>query len=68
MAQDTAHRRPLPFTEAQVKDLAAGKSIGLGQMVARPRDVTAEDVQALREGKKVDLEKIPELKPIAQHY
>jgi hypothetical protein len=59
MAQETEHSRPVHLTDAQIKDLAAGKkSIGFGEM-AKPQDLTAKDVEALREGKKVNLEKPP---------
>jgi hypothetical protein len=64
MTEDTRQSRPVDLTEAQVKDLAAGRSTGFGES-ARPRDLTEEDIEALRKGYEVDLENIPALEPIA---
>jgi hypothetical protein len=64
MTRATLQRRPVDLTDAQVKDLAAGKSIGLGKTARRPRALTQKHIEALRKGHKVDLEKIPELEPI----
>jgi len=63
MTRDTLQRRPVDLTDAQVKDLAAGRGTGFGQ-TARPRALTEKHIEALRKGHKVDLENIPELEPI----
>jgi hypothetical protein len=63
MAQE-GRSRPADLTDAQVQELAVGKSSGFGG-TTRPKDLTDQDIEALRQGKKVDMEKIPELKPTA---
>jgi len=66
MAQDSGKSRPVNFTDAQVKELAAGKLASFGE-TSRPRDLSATDVEALRAGKAVDLATKPILKAVAQH-
>jgi hypothetical protein len=66
MAQESGKSRPINLTDAQVKELAAGRLTTFGEP-SRPRDLSAKDVEALREGKAMDLEKKPALRPVAQH-
>ena len=68
MAQESGKSRPVHLTDAQVKELAGGRSVGFGEQ-SRPRALTAQDVEALHHGKHVNLEKLPALalQPMA-HY
>jgi len=66
MANEIGNSRPVDLTDAQVKDLASAKGISFGEQ-SRPRAVTAKDVEALRAGKAVNLEKIAVLGPVAEY-
>ena len=64
MTQETGTSRPMHLSDAQVTELAAGKSTVVGEH-SRPRAVTAAHVEALRKGDEVHLENIPVLERIA---
>lgn len=64
MTQEAGKSRPIHLTDAQVKDLVAGRNTVVGEH-SRPRAVTARDVEALRKGNEINLENIPVLERIA---
>jgi hypothetical protein len=65
MTDSDLRNRPLPLTNAQVKDLAAGKNPTFGQPM-RPRVLSAAQVETLKKGEKLDFEKLPMVPPISQ--
>ena len=66
MTENTLQNRPVDLTDAQVKDLAVGRSTGFGE-TARPRALTEQQIKALSKGYEVDLESISALEPIAHN-
>lgn len=58
--------RPLDITDAEVKDLAAGRYSAFGEHT-RPRALTDKHVDTLRQGGELKLEGIPVLERSAEH-
>ena len=57
--------RPIDITDAEIKDLASGKSAAFGEH-SRPRALTAKHVETLRQGGELKLEGIPVLERSAE--